>query len=216
MSVLYALELVGTFVSALSGAIEAHRRRLDLFGIVAVAVVTAIGGGSVRDVLLGRRAFWIDDTNYLLLAVLAALLCALCYRNPGRAFWRELFLAADALALAVFTVVGIHKGILAETSAAVALALGVATTIGGGMMRDLLCGEIPLVLRREIYAVAALAGGVLFLWLHGRGTDFAHNAPLTIAAVFIIRMLGLRLRISLALDAHRDEFPDDAPVDRSV
>jgi uncharacterized membrane protein YeiH len=155
-----ALDLAGVFVFALSGGLAAVRVRLDLFGVVVVATVTAIGGGIVRDTLLG-------DTppaslrHWPYLAVPAAAAIVVFYWHPQVARQRRLMLLADAAGLALFTVTGTRQALEAGLPAAGACALGVLTGIGGGVIRDVLLREIPLVLRREIYAVAAGLGAVL-------------------------------------------------------
>jgi uncharacterized membrane protein YeiH len=167
---LYVLDLLGVAVFAVSGALAAGRKSLDLLGVFVVAVVTAIGGGTIRDVLLDRSPiFWIEDTTYLLVIGLAAAATIPTARavpvvQRGTAPRRAL-LVADALGLAVFTVSGAGIALDAQLPAEIAIAMGAITGTAGGAIRDVLTGEIPLVLRRDLYATASLAGGLVYVLL---------------------------------------------------
>jgi uncharacterized membrane protein YeiH len=147
---LHLMDLVGVFAFAVSGALTAGRQGMDLFGVLVVAAVTAIGGGTVRDVLLDRPVFWLTDTAYLYV-IAAATVCTLVYarfrRLPDGAL-----LVADAFGLSVFAVLGVRAGLGAGVSPLIAVIMGAITGVVGGVVRDVLCREIPLILRREIYA----------------------------------------------------------------
>lgn len=157
---LLIFDLIGTFVFALSGATLAVRHRLDLFGVIVLACAAAVSGGIVRDVLIGAQppaAF--DDWRYLATAIIAGVLSFLRYntierlRNPVQLF--------DAAGLALFAVLGTEKALLFGLSPFAATVLGMVTGIGGGIMRDLLVVRTPVVLQAELYAVAALVGGLI-------------------------------------------------------
>jgi uncharacterized membrane protein YeiH len=192
---LYALDLFGTAVFATSGALAAGRRQMDLFGVLVVAGVTAVGGGTVRDLLLDRHpVFWIDDLTYLIVVVAAAgvtFLYTVWFRPPG-----TVLLVADAFGLAVFTVVGAQVATHAGAPAAVVVLMGMVTGTVGGIIRDLLCGDVPLILRREIYATAALGGGIAYVVLRG----LLQPAALLAAAssiVFFSRLAGIYWHLHL-------------------
>lgn len=189
---LYVLDLFGVAVFAVSGALTAGRKSMDLFGVVVIAVITAIGGGTVRDLLLDRRpVFWIEDPTYLLVCVLAAgvtLAYARFFRPP-----RHSLLVADAFGLAVFTFIGARTAYEAGVPAPIVVLMGTVTGVAGGIMRDVLCTEVPLILRREIYATAAIAGALVFVVLTYLGLTGPLVAVPTVATVFGLRLTALRL-----------------------
>jgi uncharacterized membrane protein YeiH len=156
------IDLAGVAVFAISGALGAARRNLDLFGVVVIATVTAIGGGSVRDVLLIRDVFWIVHPAYLYVilgAALATLIYTRWFRPPER-----LLAVADAFGLAFFALSGAQIAESQGHSGIVVVVMGMLTGVAGGVMRDVLSGEIPLILRKgQIYATAAIAGIVVYL-----------------------------------------------------
>jgi len=189
---LYLLDLFGVAVFAVSGALTAGRKSMDLFGVIVVAVVTAIGGGTVRDLLLDERpVFWIGNPAYLLV-ILAATGATLMY---GRFFTppRASLLVADAFGLAVFTFIGAQTAHEAGVPGIIVVAMGTVTGAAGGVMRDVLCAEIPLILRREIYATASIAGGVVYVLLKQVGTGGTLVAILCVGTVFALRLAAIRL-----------------------
>jgi uncharacterized membrane protein YeiH len=200
---LLALDVAGSFVFALSGALAAVRARLDVFGVVVVATVTAIGGGVLRDVLLGLtppnalRHWW-----YLAVPAAAAVLVFIWHPQVTRML--RPIVVLDAAGLGLFTVTGTRLALEQGLGATGACALGVLTGIGGGVMRDVLLREIPLVLRREIYALASAAGAALVVL--GDRIDELNLAWQIGAAVvvFAVRVLAARRRWS----APTPRFPD--------
>ncbi len=163
----YLLEHFGVAVAAITGVLAARGKRVDLFGVVVLAIVTAFGGGTVRDLCLGSTpVFWIADHRFLLNATGVAVLAFFVARL--RRMPESVLLVADAFALAFFTMAGAEKSLALGTTAPIALAMGVITGVVGGILRDVLTGEIPLVFRQQIYlyATAALLGaGVYVLWV---------------------------------------------------
>lgn len=183
----YFFEMLGTGVFAFSGALMAGEKKMDLFGIAAVAAVTAVGGGTLRDLLLGQRVFWVSDPNYITVSLLVALLAFVVMRL-GKTRGEMLLLTADALGLGFFTVVGVEKSLAAGAPGFSVVLLGTLTAVGGSVTRDLLCGHVPLILLQEIYAVAALCGAALFLLLYKLGVPLTMNGLIVIAVVFVIRL----------------------------
>jgi uncharacterized membrane protein YeiH len=162
--ILHSIELVGGAVFAVSGALAAGRRSLDLVGVVVIALVTAAGGGTLRDLLLDRTVFWIADPSYIHASLAAALLTVLYtrFRHPPD----RLILYADALGLALFSIGGAQIAQNLGHGGVVVIIMGAATGVAGGLLRDVLCAEIPLILRRgRMYASAAVAGVVAYLLL---------------------------------------------------
>ncbi|MFI7022383.1 trimeric intracellular cation channel family protein [Micromonospora sp. NPDC049900] len=188
-------DLAGVAVFAASGASAAVAKRLDLFGVVFVGFVAALGGGIFRDLVINEApplAF--GDWRYATTAALTA--GAIFWLHPQFARLRTTVLVLDAAGLGLFTVVGTLKALEAQVPAVGACLIGMLTAIGGGLVRDLLTGEIPVVLRREIYALAALVGAIVVAVLFA--LDRTGPAPLTAAAVLVfgVRLVALRRRWS--------------------
>ena len=158
---LYWLDLFGIVVFALSGALMAGRYKLDPFGVVVLAAVTAIGGGTIRDVILDTPVFWLVNPIYLYVILTTALLTIIFIRRPKR-IPKRFLLISDALGLALFAVLGTAKSISLGVPVSIAIVMGTITGVAGGMIRDVLCNVIPMILRQEIYATAAILGGSLF------------------------------------------------------
>ena len=201
--------MIGTAVFAVSGALVAGRKQMDLFGVVVLAVVTAVGGGTLRDLLLGRSVFWIGQTYYLWIAVGSALMTVVLAR--WHYITRALLPPADALGLAAFSVIGAERALESGVSPYIAIAMGVVTAIVGGMIRDQLSGETPLVLRREIYATASMLGATIHVAAHYAGVFVELSAPLAVAAVLVVRLGALYRDLSLPLfSLKEDASPGDA------
>jgi uncharacterized membrane protein YeiH len=180
-------DLVGVAVFAASGASAAVAKRLDLFGVVFIGFVSALGGGILRDLAVGDvPPLALSDGRYVIAAALASFPLFWLHPQFNRLRWTVVVL--DAAGLALFTVTGTLKALDLAVPAVGAVIIGMLTGIGGGLIRDLLTGEIPVVLRREIYAVASLAGALAVVGLHHFGWD--RTLPLAGAAVLIF---GLRL-----------------------
>lgn len=198
----YFLDLFGVAVFAVSGALAATRKQMDLFGVVVLATVTGIGGGSLRDMLLDiGPVFWVIDPTYVLITTAAALFTMLVrwhYRPPGVAL-----LVADAFGLALFSVLGAQKALAAGAPGVIAVVMGILTGVAGGAIRDLLSGEIPLVLRREIYATAAFAGASVFVLLRELDAEPTPAALIGLLCALLLRLAAIRWRLSLPALAER-------------
>lgn len=199
-------DLLGVTVFAASGASAAVAKRLDLFGVTLVGFVAALGGGILRDLVIGETpplAF--ADWRYAATAAVSSV--AVFWLHPQFNRLRAAVLVLDAAGLALFTVTGTLAALTVGVPAVGACLVGMITGIGGGLGRDLLTGEIPVVLRREIYAVAALAGAVVVVLLDRTG--LAGPGPLVAAAVmiFVVRLVALRRRWSAPVAADRTGRP---------
>jgi uncharacterized membrane protein YeiH len=194
--ILQVLDLLGVAVFAASGALAAGRKGLDLLGVVVVAAVTAIGGGTLRDLLMDRPVFWIADTSYLwviLGAALATVAWSYRFRPP-----RDSLAVADALGLGLFAVGGAQVAEAAGLAGIVVVLLGTMTGVAGGVIRDVLTNEVPMILRRgELYASAAIAGTALYLLLQDAGMARPAAALLGMGTTVALRtaaiVWGLRL-----------------------
>ncbi len=184
---IYALDLFGVVVFAITGALAARDHQLDLFGVMLLSLVTALGGGTLRDVLIGRTpVFWIGDNTYVVLVILTAVATFILLRSA----WlpRRTLLVADAFGLAVFSVLGAQTSLQENISPLIAIIMGVMTGVAGGIIRDLLSDKIPLILRQEIYATAAMAGATVFVIM-----DVAAINEQLAMTCGVITTLGLRL-----------------------
>lgn len=185
-SILYSLDLLGTVVFAITGLLAARRKMLDLFGAIVIAMVTAIGGGTLRDLIIGVPVFWTQNDIYIYIVVIAAMM--LFFLARYRRLPVKLLLFLDALGLAVFTVIGTQKAMALGFSDPIAIMTGIMTGVVGGIIRDVLVGEVPLVFRKEIYATASFVGASMFLLLEHLG--FSIDIAVIVA---ILATLGLRV-----------------------
>lgn len=192
------LEHLGVAVAAITGVLAAKGKRVDLFGVLVLALVTAFGGGTLRDVMLGDTpVFWVRDPSFTITAsvtAFATFFIARAREVPGN-FLR----IADAAALAFFTMLGAQKALALNVAPHIAIAMGVITGVVGGMCRDVLIGQIPLVFRRDIYlyATAAMFGALIFVILEKVRPNAAENLPIGAVITLSLRLIGIRWRISL-------------------
>lgn len=194
---IYWADLFGIFVFAVSGALMAGRKSMDFFGVLVIAIITAMGGGTLRDLILDRHPVtWIRDDSYLVVASLGALATVLWVRLT-RPLPEAGLLVADAFGLAVFTVSGAGIALGMGTPASTAVIMGIMTGVAGGVLRDVLCNEIPLIFQKEVYATACLAGAVAFVLLGRTGLSPDVVAALGMATVLLIRLAAIRWRLSL-------------------
>ncbi|QOX79985.1 trimeric intracellular cation channel family protein [Trichlorobacter lovleyi] len=206
MSFLYSLDLLGTAAFAASGALAAIRREMDLFGVLMLGLVTACGGGTLRDLLLGDTPpFIFKDETYLYLSVAVALLVFI-FRHHLE-FLHHPLPYFDAVGLGTFVVIGTGKALEFKLGLFGSVMMGVMTATAGGMIRDLLSAQVPMVLQREVYASACLAGGTLLYLLH-RYTNIPHAWSLLAAALLVISMRLLAIRYNWALPRANDFYRD--------
>ena len=191
MSFVYTLEMLGTAAFAVSGALAASRKRMDIFGFCVLALMPAVGGGTIRDIIIDRvPVFWVSDNRYIAVAIIAALVVFFApHRRPG--IRREILVWADALGLALFAALGTEICLQYNTGPLVAVMLGVTTAVTGGMIRDIICNEIPLILSREVYATAAFAASLAFVAADKMA--LSENASLAIAVVTGLVIRGLAI-----------------------
>ena len=204
----YLLEHFGVSVAAITGVLAARGKQIDLFGVLVLALVTAFGGGTMRDVLLGNLpVFWMADHRFVLNATVTAGVTFFLVR------YHELpsavLMVADAFALALFTMIGTRKGLAFPVAPPIAVMLGVMTGVAGGILRDLLIGEIPLVFRREIYlyATAAFGGALVFVLLHQYAVDPKSTAVIGTLVTLLLRLAGIKWRIRLPMFRPKNSPP---------
>lgn len=192
------LEHLGVAVAAITGVLAAKGKRVDLFGVLVLALVTAFGGGTIRDLTLGDTpVFWVRDSSFAVTAGATAF--ATFFLARLRDIPTRILLVADAAALAFFTMLGARKALHFGVAPHIAVTMGVITGVAGGMWRDVLVGQIPHVFRRDIYlyATAAIFGALVFVVLEKIRPGAVENMPIGVALTFGLRLIGIRWRISL-------------------
>lgn len=190
------IEVLGTISFAISGTFAAVQKRLDPFGVLIIAFVTSIGGGTVRDLLLGDTPVaWMRDVNYCLLILVTSIL-TLFFKHQIKKFKVTLFLF-DSLGLGLFTLVGVQKGIVFGLEPGLCVALGTITGCFGGVIRDTLLNTIPLIFRKEIYATACIAGGALYFGLLAMNLKADIAKIIVITFIVTLRIIVVRYKLAL-------------------
>ena len=190
------IEILGTFSFAVSGAFAAMEKKLDPLGVLIISFVTAIGGGTLRDIMLGDLpvAWLTNNTTAWVIAISA--IAALFFGSTLKKLDKLLFLS-DAIGLGLFTMIGIQKGIQHSLSTGICIALGTITACFGGVLRDVLLNKVPLIFQKEIYASACIAGGLIFFLLRKLGLEENTGYLAAIVTVFLVRLLAVRFNWSL-------------------
>jgi uncharacterized membrane protein YeiH len=193
---LYLLDLFGVAVFAITGSLRVREKKLDLLGVLIIALVTALGGGTTRDVLLDiRPIFWITDMSYIVVAVLAALFTFATARWV--AFPHRFLLICDALGLSVAAILGVQVSLAHGAPLLIAIMMGMVSGTVGGVIRDILSNEIPLIFGNELYATAALGGSAVFVVAQEMGASEPFTLAAGIGTVLALRLFALRFKIRL-------------------
>lgn len=190
------IDILGTIAFAISGVLVAMEKKLDLFGVFIIAFVTAIGGGTLRDILIGSTpVVWMRDYTYILV-VLGTVIFAVIFVNQLKYLRKTLFLF-DTIGIGLFTMVGVEKGISAGLLPIICIVLGTITACFGGVIRDILCNEIPIIFRKEIYATACILGAASYFLLQQLplNTEFAYVGAIIVT--ILIRLLVVKFKIAL-------------------
>jgi uncharacterized membrane protein YeiH len=188
---LFILDIFGTAVFAITGSLIGKQKHMDIFGVIVIALVTALGGGTLRDILLGNLpVFWISQPEVIVICVIAAIFTY--YTSDKMPFPRRTLLLADTIGLATFSVIGAQTAI--SFHPLIAIIMGGMTGTAGGMIRDLLSDEIPVILRRDIYATAAMSGASIFVLLYHSHVDNEIALFLGALVTFLVRLLAIRRR----------------------
>lgn len=196
MSFFETLDILGTMAFAISGALSAINRKFDLFGLFIIAFVTAVGGGTLRDVLIGNNPVsWMQNVAIIYIIGITTVLTVI-FRIQLEYLKKSLFLF-DTIGLGIFTITGIEIGLRANLDPIICISLGTITGCFGGVIRDILCNEVPIIFRKEIYATATIFGGLLFIGLKQLNIDTNVIYISTALLIIIIRILVVRYKISL-------------------
>lgn len=191
LSLIYIIDLLGTLVFAISGVMIAVKNKFDVIGALIIGLVTAVGGGTLRDVLIGQTPVgWMTDNNYLLVILTAMLLCFF-FSDYIRKLRKGVFIF-DTIGIAIFTILGLEKTLSVGLDPAMALLMGIVSACFGGVIRDVLCNEVPLIFRKEIYASACLVGGLTYLLIVRLTDEVAPQMIVPILVVLAIRYYAVR------------------------
>lgn len=190
------IDILGTIAFAISGVLVAMDKKLDVFGVLIIGFVTAVGGGTLRDLLIGIRPVgWLNAPMHLII-ILVTVLLAIVFVKQLKYIRKSLFLF-DTIGIGLYTMVGVEKGLEAELSPIMCVALGTITACFGGVIRDILCNEIPVIFRKEIYATVCILGGLVYFLL----TQFPINNTVAysmgIITIIVMRILAVKFKISL-------------------
>lgn len=192
----FTIDILGTIAFAISGVLVAMEKKLDIFGVFIIAFVTAVGGGTLRDLLIGNTpVVWMRDNIYVFV-IIGTVVLAVLFRNQLKYFRTSLFLF-DTIGIGLYTLVGIEKGLAAGMLPLMCIALGTITASFGGVIRDILCNEIPVIFRKEIYATACILGGTSYFFLRKLPFDDQYAYAAAILIVIGIRLLAVRFKIAL-------------------
>jgi uncharacterized membrane protein YeiH len=193
---LFIIDILGTFSFAVSGAFLAMQKKLDPFGVLVLSFVTAIGGGTLRDIMIGNLPVgWLRNETATLVIFFSAI-ATMFFSRFLKQFTTTLFLF-DALGLGLFTIIGIELAIAKQFSVGVCIALGTVTACFGGVIRDVLLNDVPLLFRKEIYAMAAIAGGLIYFGLKKIDLDENISKIICILIIFAIRVIAVKYKLSL-------------------
>lgn len=190
------LDILGTIAFAISGVLVAMHKRMDPFGVLIIAFVTAVGGGTLRDIMVGvEPVSWMRNMTFVYV-IIASTVFAIVFRNYLKHLRRSLFLF-DTIGIGLYTVVGIETGLVAGLHPIICIALGTMTACFGGVTRDILCNEIPVIFRKEIYATACIVGGLSYFLMRFFLNDENYLFIIAGLVVIIIRLIAVRFKISL-------------------
>jgi uncharacterized membrane protein YeiH len=196
MTIQYASELAGTFFFAISGVLATEDKDRNWFGVTFTGFVTAIGGGSLRDMLLGSYPLvWIGDINFLYAIIVGLIAAFLFFERLARL--RRTMLLFDMVGIALFTIVGVEKALGLGVKPEIAAIMGMFTAVMGGVIRDTLTNKTPIIFNKEIYATACLAGAILYLVLHSYLVPRSINIPISSGLIILIRVLAIKFHLEL-------------------
>ena len=193
----YPLELIGTFFFAISGALAMQDKEHDWFAAAFTGFLTAIGGGTIRDMMLGSYPLvWIGDINFLYAVLIGVVTAILFFRVFIR--WRRTFMLFDTLGISFFTILGVEKAIGLGVQPEIAAIMGMFTAVMGGVIRDTLTNELPVIFRKEIYATACLAGAIVYLIIDiHTPLERNYNLSISILVIIVIRLVALKFKLAL-------------------
>ncbi|MGY5355392.1 trimeric intracellular cation channel family protein [Wenyingzhuangia sp. IMCC45467] len=197
------INISGSFVFAVSGALIAMKKRLDPFGVLIVAFITAVGGGTLRDILIDRQIFWLYNTS-IIYAVLSGATVAMIFKSNMNFFSKPMFFY-DAIGLGLFTITGVQIGLESNLDYSICILLGTVTGVFGGVLRDVVVNRIPVVFKKEIYATASILGGLLYLTLMSFNIPNPYLQIIPILFIILIRLVAVFFNVTLP-SIYKDNF----------
>lgn len=198
MDAVYVIDMIGSFVFAISGVLAAAEHRLDFFGAGILGTVTAIGGGTLRDMMIGSTPVgWMQDSSYFIMIILG-IMTAIIFRKRIVKLRKTLFLF-DAIGIAMFTIIGINKTLALGLPLTTALLMGTVSGVFGGVVRDVLANEVPLIFRKDFYATVCVLGGICYLVLLKLELSQLISMSISIVLIIVLRVLAVKYRWRLPM-----------------
>ncbi len=196
MNFLDIADYAGTCAFAISGTLSATERKLDLFGATFIGFVTAIGGGTIRDLLMGNTPVtWMKNQEYFIFILISILFTFIFYKRIIKL--RHTLFLFDTIGIGAFTIIGIDKALMFGISEPLSMVMGLSSAVLGGVLRDTLCNDVPLIFHKEIYATACIAGGSIYLFMVYLGVQLYFSQAVTILVIIIIRLVAIKYNLSL-------------------
>jgi uncharacterized membrane protein YeiH len=195
VSLFLIIDILGTIAFAVSGALTAMNKKLDIFGIFIIAIVTALGGGTLRDILIDAPVAWMRDLTFVYVIIGSTFVAVIFKKKLG--YIRKSLFLFDTIGIALYTIVGVEKGIAADFPPLICIALGTMSACFGGVIRDILCSEIPIIFRKEIYATACILGGLAYFLLLKTPLSSDLVVILSGSVVITIRLFAVVFKWSL-------------------
>lgn len=194
----FTIDILGTIAFSISGVLVAMEKKLDLFGVFVIAFVTSVGGGTIRDIIIGDTPVtWLKEPVYLY-TILATVALSILFYKYLKYLKSSIFLF-DTIGIGLYTMVGVEKGIDASLSPVMCVALGTVTATFGGVIRDILCTQIPVIFRKEVYATACIIGGTGYFIMTSLGLQEVYAYVAAIVIVIVIRLISVKYKIALPL-----------------
>ncbi len=206
MSLLLIIDILGTLSFSISGVLTAVKKRMDPFGIFIIAFVTAVGGGTLRDILIDAPVFWMYDLRFIYILAGASVIAIIFRRKLG--YIRKSLFLFDTIGIALYTIIGVEKGIAAGFPPLICVTLGTLSACFGGVIRDILCNEIPIIFRKEIYATACIAGAFAYFGLQYTPLSKVAVVLISGSLVIVIRVLAVTFKISLPTLYSKEELEE--------
>lgn len=209
MDYLLFMDILGTIAFSISGVLTAMKKRMDAFGILIIAFVTAVGGGTLRDIIIGFPITWMRNLTYVHVILITTIVAAL-FRSKLVYLRKSLFLF-DTIGIGLYTVIGIQKAISIGLPPVICVAIGTMSACFGGVIRDILCNEIPVIFRKEIYATACILGGASYFLLVRVGLPENITFVISGAVVILARLLAVIFKLELPSVYGKEKEPNELP-----
>ena len=196
IDIFFFFDLIGTAIFSISGALTAIKKEMDLFGVISLGLLTAVGGGTIRDILLvSTPVFWINNINYIIISILFSVLTFIFYKGFSNV--SMILIMTDAFGLSVFSVLGTDIALKIGINPFICILMGILTGTAGGVLRDIMANEVPLIMREELYATIAFSGGLSYLFLQYTSINKEIIIILSILFTWILRIIAIKYKMRL-------------------